>query len=349
MTQDLFRQSDQCKLNVAERQIAELEEIISIAEKLDSDEEVSSQRVPHRLWSIVAGNRASMKRMSASIADLQKALRSTDQATATVCRERNGLVNKVADLERQLSERAQSPFPRDASCLFVTDLGDVTFRFAFDTFTVVPDEPERWVGVVEEACRQRDGWMETARLHCKNEEFYRNIVIHCGEVFGDEAKTADDGTVQEDVLALKVVELVQRLHDKHHKTSEQLAEALKELEKTANNRREAWDRHGEMCRLNVTLETRLEHAMALLHKMSTEWDKGFVSFNLFEQAKELHKKYVESPLHVPNPQSELLAAAMELLREIQLRMYVPLDTYGLLTPVKQLLAKHAKKGGGDDE
>jgi len=58
---------------------------------------------------------------------------------------------------------------------------------------------------------ERDNWMETARQHLKNEEFYRELVVQIGEKFGDIAYISDDGSVQEDVLCLKVPELVSDL------------------------------------------------------------------------------------------------------------------------------------------
>lgn len=54
-------------------------------------------------------------------------------------------------------------------------------------------------------------WMDEAARQMRNVEFYRGIVVQIGEMFGDAAKTSDDGTVQEDVLALRVPELVQAL------------------------------------------------------------------------------------------------------------------------------------------
>jgi|GEM_PF-6964689 len=51
-------------------------------------------------------------------------------------------------------------------------------------------------------------WMQTAAQNQRNTEYYRNIVYNIGELFGDEAKTADDGTVMEDVLAARVYDLV---------------------------------------------------------------------------------------------------------------------------------------------
>lgn len=57
----------------------------------------------------------------------------------------------------------------------------------------------------------RCGWYDTAAEMSRNAEFYRGIVIQIGEMFGPAARTADDGTVTEDVLALKVSELVASL------------------------------------------------------------------------------------------------------------------------------------------
>ena len=56
-------------------------------------------------------------------------------------------------------------------------------------------------------------WEETARQYAKNEEFYRNLVIEIGTPFGVAARTSDDGSIQEDVLALKVPELVISLRE----------------------------------------------------------------------------------------------------------------------------------------
>jgi len=52
------------------------------------------------------------------------------------------------------------------------------------------------------------GWLDTAAQMQRNADFYRGIVVQVGELFGTAAKTSDDGSVQEDVLALKVPELV---------------------------------------------------------------------------------------------------------------------------------------------
>jgi len=63
---------------------------------------------------------------------------------------------------------------------------------------------------LEQAIRERDGWVDTAARHCRNEEFYRGLVVQIGEMFGREARIADDGSEPGGVLCLKVPELVAR-------------------------------------------------------------------------------------------------------------------------------------------
>ena len=47
-----------------------------------------------------------------------------------------------------------------------------------------------------------------------NADFYQGIVKQVGEILGVEAYTADDGTVGDSVLALKVPELVKELKER---------------------------------------------------------------------------------------------------------------------------------------
>jgi hypothetical protein len=58
---------------------------------------------------------------------------------------------------------------------------------------------------------QIEAWAETARQQLRNTEYYRGLVVSIGELFGEEARTADDGTVMDDVLCAKVPELVRHL------------------------------------------------------------------------------------------------------------------------------------------
>lgn len=62
-----------------------------------------------------------------------------------------------------------------------------------------------------EAERSAENWRETAEQCQRNTEFYRGIVQQIGEMFGDAAKTSDDGSLQDSVLALKIPELVANL------------------------------------------------------------------------------------------------------------------------------------------
>jgi hypothetical protein len=61
--------------------------------------------------------------------------------------------------------------------------------------------------------RQVSAWQDTAAQCQYNSDFYRGVVAQIGAMFGVEARTSDDGSVQEDVLALKVPELVQTLRE----------------------------------------------------------------------------------------------------------------------------------------
>lgn len=58
--------------------------------------------------------------------------------------------------------------------------------------------------------RERDGWIETATQFHRGLEYYQGIVRAVGALFGPEAYTSDDGSVQDEVLAEKVFELAQR-------------------------------------------------------------------------------------------------------------------------------------------
>ena len=56
---------------------------------------------------------------------------------------------------------------------------------------------------------QVEGWIESARHFAAGQEFYQGIVRRCGAALGPAAYTSDDGSVQDDVLALVVPELVE--------------------------------------------------------------------------------------------------------------------------------------------
>lgn len=75
---------------------------------------------------------------------------------------------------------------------------------------------------ISDIVRERDNWKETAQQYGKNAEFYHSLVTKIGEGFGAAAKTSDDGSVQQDVLALKVPELVDNLRVLLRRAAEKL-------------------------------------------------------------------------------------------------------------------------------
>lgn len=54
-------------------------------------------------------------------------------------------------------------------------------------------------------------WMETAAQNQRNTDYYRGLVVRCGEALGKKAYIQDDGGVVEDVLCAKIPELVEKL------------------------------------------------------------------------------------------------------------------------------------------
>ncbi len=60
----------------------------------------------------------------------------------------------------------------------------------------------------EEAIRERDFWIESAAQFSRNEDYYRGLVDKIGEMLGEEAYIADDGSRSQDILRNKVPELV---------------------------------------------------------------------------------------------------------------------------------------------
>ena len=57
--------------------------------------------------------------------------------------------------------------------------------------------------------RTQVAWEETARQYADGMAFYRGVVQQTGELLGRAARTADDGSECDSVLALKVPELVE--------------------------------------------------------------------------------------------------------------------------------------------
>jgi hypothetical protein len=51
-------------------------------------------------------------------------------------------------------------------------------------------------------------------MFARNAEFYQSLFDRMGVAIGVEAYTADDGTIMEDVLAIKVCEIVEAKYGK---------------------------------------------------------------------------------------------------------------------------------------
>lgn len=67
---------------------------------------------------------------------------------------------------------------------------------------------ESFAEALAEEQRHTDAWYETAAQFSRNANFYQGIVRQIGEMFGDAAYISDDGSKQQDILVLKVPELV---------------------------------------------------------------------------------------------------------------------------------------------
>ena len=67
----------------------------------------------------------------------------------------------------------------------------------------------------ESVARRIAAWMETAAQMARNADFYRGLVDECAQCFGESAYTADDGTVMDEPVRLKVPELVAALTANH--------------------------------------------------------------------------------------------------------------------------------------
>ena len=66
----------------------------------------------------------------------------------------------------------------------------------------------------EAVAKRINSWMCDAAQYLRNQQFCHGLIVKIGEKFGKPAYTSDDGSVQQDVLALKVPELVDQLRQR---------------------------------------------------------------------------------------------------------------------------------------
>ena len=67
---------------------------------------------------------------------------------------------------------------------------------------------KRDVALAEAFAKRLAVWMETAAMMSRNADFFRGLLDQCAAHLGQEAYTADDGTVWEEPVWLKIPELV---------------------------------------------------------------------------------------------------------------------------------------------
>lgn len=63
-------------------------------------------------------------------------------------------------------------------------------------------------GTLEQAIAERNAWVESACQFSRNESYYCGLIDQIGEMFGEEAYVADDGSRSQDILRAKVPDLV---------------------------------------------------------------------------------------------------------------------------------------------
>ena len=61
--------------------------------------------------------------------------------------------------------------------------------------------------LAEAVAKRIQTWMETSAQDQRNVDYYRSLVVRCGEAIGEQAYIAGDGGKHEDVLCAKVPEL----------------------------------------------------------------------------------------------------------------------------------------------
>jgi len=62
--------------------------------------------------------------------------------------------------------------------------------------------------LAEVIARKVAAWMETGADYSRNADYYRGLLVECGEAIGEESRIQDDGNRSYDVLCAKIPELV---------------------------------------------------------------------------------------------------------------------------------------------
>ena len=139
-----------------------------------------------------------------SFGELQAELEKKQQSTAMFKLGGKAGMERAAELEKHLEERLAT---------------------IVRLYVVIKRLRER----IAELEAERDNWEETAKRHYRNEEYYRGLLIKCGETIGAESYISDDGSIQEDVLCAKIPELVAGLFNKGLERAAEIAKTLQDL------------------------------------------------------------------------------------------------------------------------
>jgi hypothetical protein len=104
---------------------------------------------------------------------------------------------------------------------------------------------------------ESNAWIETAQQHLRNEQYYRDLLVQCGQSIGKDAYTCDDGTMQGDVLVAKVPDLVQMLVAINARFADVLTEpaAYPVVGDTLRHKRYGWEKRVEaLTQFTIELE-----------------------------------------------------------------------------------------------
>ena len=64
------------------------------------------------------------------------------------------------------------------------------------------------VRLAEVFARRIAAWMDTASQNQGNADYYRRLLIRCGEIIGDRAYVCEDGSKSDTVLCSKIPEII---------------------------------------------------------------------------------------------------------------------------------------------
>jgi len=101
--------------------------------------------------------------------------------------------------------------------------------------------------LAEAVAKRIQAWMETSAQNQRNVDYYRSLVVRCGEAVGEQVYIADDGGKHEDVLCAKVPELVEEMR----KERDLLEAVVTKRSAQPTQSQQAWTpRPGDVVRLN---------------------------------------------------------------------------------------------------